>query len=99
MAELYTEFYRFPEFVYRPDPRVILVAVTLSLVAAGRMRRINLDVGDSVTADETTLVRMEPSSADLLDPRAVAQAQARVRAAERRLEQAEAELRRGFRRR
>lgn len=60
----------------------------------GRMSRIDHEVGDTVRAEETTLVRMEPTDAELLDPRAVAQAQARVRAAERRLEQAKTELER-----
>ena len=34
LARLYSEFYRFPEFVYRPDLRVMLPAVSLSLTAA-----------------------------------------------------------------
>ncbi len=34
LAELYSEFYRFPSFVYRPDWRVIFLAVAISLIAA-----------------------------------------------------------------
>lgn len=55
---------------------------------AGRLLRIRLDVGDDVHADETVLARMQPADPSLLDPRAYAQAKARVRAAERQLEAA-----------
>jgi putative ABC transport system permease protein len=34
LAELYSEFYRFPTFVYRPDLRVIVLAVAISLTSA-----------------------------------------------------------------
>lgn len=34
MAELYGEFYRFPETAYHPDPRGMVLAVTVSLAAA-----------------------------------------------------------------
>lgn len=34
LARLYSEFYRFPSFVYRSDSRVIVAAVGISLVAA-----------------------------------------------------------------
>lgn len=34
LASLYAEFYRFPSFVYRPDWRIILLAVAISLVSA-----------------------------------------------------------------
>jgi len=64
----------------------------VSTPLAGRVLRLTLDVGDSVTADETILARMEPTHPDLLDPRAVAQAQARVMAAQRRLEIARLQL-------
>lgn len=66
----------------------------VSTPLSGRMRRISHDVGDAVVAQRTILVHMEPTDAELLDPRAVAQAQARVRAAQRRLEQAKAERKR-----
>ena len=48
----------------------------------GRLRRITLDPGDPVAALETPVAVIEPTSPDLLDPRAVAEAEARVRAAE-----------------
>ena len=43
LAALYAEFYRFPSFVYRPDWRVILLAVAISLVAAviGSLRAVS----------------------------------------------------------
>lgn len=34
LAELYSEFYRFPSYVYRPDWRVIMLAIAISLFAA-----------------------------------------------------------------
>lgn len=34
LANLYSEFYKFPELVFHPDWRVILVAVSISLIAA-----------------------------------------------------------------
>lgn len=58
----------------------------------GRLLRIVFDVGDSVVAEKTVVARVEPTDPTLLDPREVAQAQARVRAAERKLALAEAEL-------
>ncbi len=64
----------------------------VSTPLTGRLQRITLDVGDEVRAEETVLARLEATDPTLLDPRAVAQARARVRAAERRLESAKAEL-------
>lgn len=64
----------------------------VSTPLAGRVLRLTHNVGDAVSADETILARMEPTHPDLLDPRAVAQAQARVMAAQRRLEIARLEL-------
>lgn len=58
----------------------------VSTPLTGRLLRITLDVGDEVVADQTVLARLEPTLPSLLDPRTVAQAQARVRAAERRLQ-------------
>ncbi len=58
----------------------------VSTPLAGRLQRIELDVGDEVVAEQTVLARLEPTLPSLLDPRTLAQAQARVRAAERRLE-------------
>ncbi len=54
---------------------------------SGRLLRIGLDVGDSVAAGSTVIARIEPTDPDLLDPRARAQAEARVKAAQARLEQ------------
>ena len=34
LATMYSEFYRFPTFIYRPDSRVIVIAIGASLVAA-----------------------------------------------------------------
>ena len=64
----------------------------VSTPLAGRLERIALEVGDSVTADTTVIANMQPTDPSLLDPRAAAQARARVRAAERRLEAAQVEL-------
>lgn len=64
----------------------------VSTPLTGRLTRITLEVGDRVNEDSTVLARLEATDPTLLDPRAVAQAQARVRAAERKLELAKAEL-------
>ncbi len=64
----------------------------ISTPLAGRLQRISFDVGDDVTAGTTIVARMEPTSPTLLDPREVAQARARVRAAERKLEASKASL-------
>ena len=56
---------------------------------AGRLRRIELDPGDRVTAGETLLATIEPQEPELLDPRALAQAEARVNAADAALSRAE----------
>lgn len=48
---------------------------------AGNLLRIVLDPGDAVTRDTTALAVIEPSPPDILDVRAVAQAEAKVRAA------------------
>ena len=34
LSAMFSEFYRFPTFVYRPDSRVILLAIGISLIAA-----------------------------------------------------------------
>lgn len=65
----------------------------VSTPLAGRLQRIQLDVGDPVFADRTVLAQMQPTDPSLLDPRAVAQARARVNAAQRRLEAAKTEQR------
>lgn len=54
---------------------------------AGRLLRIELKAGDRVVAGNTLLARIEPTDPALLDPRAQAEAEARVKAAEARLQQ------------
>lgn len=49
---------------------------------AGHLRRIELRAGEPVVAGETLLAVLETAGADLLDARSLAQAEARVRAAE-----------------
>ena len=56
----------------------------------GRLRRLTLDPGDPVRAGETIIAVIEPADPELLDPRAIAQAEARVRAAEAATQRAEA---------
>lgn len=58
----------------------------------GRLVRIRLKPGDKVTAHETQLTAIEPADPALLDPRAIAQAEARVKAADGRLSQAKPRL-------
>jgi HlyD family secretion protein len=57
----------------------------VSAPLAGRLLRIGLDPGDEVAAGETLLASIEPRDPDLLDTRALAQAEANVKAAEARL--------------
>jgi HlyD family secretion protein len=59
----------------------------VSAPLAGRLLRIDLDPGDEVQAG-TLLASIEPRDPDLLDARAVAQAEAAVKAAEAKLERA-----------
>lgn len=66
----------------------------VSTPISGRLRRIELKVGDTIVAGETVLARMEPTAPELLDPRNLAQAQARVRAAEGRRSRAKSDLER-----
>jgi putative ABC transport system permease protein len=42
LAELYSQFYKFPEFVYRPDWRAVFIGIILSLTAAtaGALRAV-----------------------------------------------------------
>ncbi|MCA9296564.1 MAG: HlyD family efflux transporter periplasmic adaptor subunit [Phycisphaerales bacterium] len=56
----------------------------------GRLRRITLDPGDAVIAEETVLAVIEPTDPELLDARALAEAEARVRAAEAAVRQSDA---------
>ena len=61
----------------------------VSAPLAGRVLRINMDPGDKVKADETLLATIEPRDPELLDARTIAQAEARVKAAEASLEKME----------
>ncbi|MEM8866477.1 MAG: HlyD family efflux transporter periplasmic adaptor subunit, partial [Planctomycetota bacterium] len=54
----------------------------VSTPLAGRLLRIEMDPGDQLTAGSTLLAMIEPRDPDLLDARAIAQAEARVLAAE-----------------
>lgn len=54
----------------------------LSSPVAGRMNRIDAEVGDAVIASETIVAELEPIDPVLLDVRSTAQARAAVRAAE-----------------
>jgi len=54
---------------------------------AGRLQRIQLDPGDTLTAGETLLAAIEPLDPTLLDARAAAEAEARLNAADARWNQ------------
>lgn len=58
----------------------------------GRILRISMDPGDEVVAGKTLLTMIEPRDPELLDARSVAQAEARVKAAEAALRRAEPEV-------
>jgi HlyD family secretion protein len=58
----------------------------------GRLGRITLDPGDAIEAGQTLLAVIEPMDPALLDPRALALAEARVNAAQAALDQAEPNL-------
>jgi HlyD family secretion protein len=57
----------------------------VSAPLAGRLLRIGLDPGDPVEAGKTVVASIEPRDPELLDTRAVLQAEANVRAAEAKL--------------
>lgn len=61
----------------------------VSAPLSGRILRVTLDPGDKVIAGKTLLTMIEPRDPDLLDARTVAQAEARVLAAEASLRRAE----------
>jgi HlyD family secretion protein len=61
----------------------------VSAPLVGRLLRINMEAGDPVVAGKTLLATIEPRDPDLLDARAVAQAEARVKAAEATLKKME----------
>jgi len=56
---------------------------------AGRLLRIDLDPGDAVTRGATLLATLEPNEPELLDVRAVATAEAKVKAAQAALDRAQ----------
>jgi HlyD family secretion protein len=64
----------------------------VSAPLVGRLLRINMEAGDPVVAGKTLLATIEPRDPDLLDARAVAQAEARVKAAEATLKKMEPTL-------
>jgi HlyD family secretion protein len=61
---------------------------TISAPLAGRLARITLDEGDSVEAGKTLLASIDPMDPSLLDPRALAEAEARASAAQAALDRA-----------
>jgi HlyD family secretion protein len=61
----------------------------VSAPLAGRVLRINMDPGDPVEAGKTLLTVIEPRDPELLDARSIAQAEARVKAAEAALRKVE----------
>src|ERR1700741_3782569 len=61
---------------------------------AGRLRRIETKAGHEVVAGDTVLAVMEPTDPALLDARAHAEADARVKAAEKARERANTQLER-----
>lgn len=66
----------------------------VSAPVPGLMRRIELEAGDSVVAEETIVARIEPSDPAFLDRRSSAEARAALRAAEAARLHAAAEVRR-----
>jgi HlyD family secretion protein len=66
----------------------------VSAPVAGKLLRLELDAGDPVQQGQTVLARIEPRDPTLLDARALAEAAARVRAAEAAQYQAAATLKR-----
>jgi HlyD family secretion protein len=66
----------------------------VSAPVPGRMRRIELEVGDPVVADQTLVARIEPSDPSFLDVRSAAEARANVDAAAAARTHAEAQVRR-----
>ena len=61
----------------------------VSAPLAGRLLRIELEPGDEVIAGETLLASIEPRDPELLDARTIAQAEARVKAAEKAVQKME----------
>jgi len=63
----------------------------VSAPLAGRLQRVALKAGDSVEAGKTLIAVIEPTDPDLLNPRAFAEAEARVKAAEAAVKQTTAQ--------
>jgi HlyD family secretion protein len=61
----------------------------VSAPLAGRVLRVNMDPGDAVESGTTLLTVIEPRDPELLDARSIAQAEARVKAAEASLRKVE----------
>lgn len=61
----------------------------VSAPLAGRLLRIDMEAGDPVVAGKTLLATIEPPDPNLLDARTIAQAEARVKAAEAALKKME----------
>ena len=61
----------------------------VSTPLAGRLLRVELDPGDAVEAGKSLLATVEPRDPELLDARTIAQAEARVKAAEAALQKME----------
>ncbi len=66
----------------------------ISAPLSGRLQRAVLKPGDPVVAGETAVALIEPTDPELLNPRALAQAEARVKAAQAALQQAEPNVQR-----
>jgi HlyD family secretion protein len=66
----------------------------VSAPVPGRMRRVDLEAGDTVVAEKTVVARIEPSDPESLDVRSAAEARARVDAAAASRTHAAAQVRR-----
>ena len=73
------------------ETRIVDVFV-LSAPLTGRLRRIELEPGDHVVRGESIVVELEPTDAELLDPRSEAEAKAQLSAAESAASLAQAEV-------
>ena len=66
-------------------------AYIVAAPVSGRLHRIDLHVGDAVSAGATVVAQIDPAAADLLDPRSRSQAEAAVTSASAAVRAAEAE--------
>ena len=64
----------------------------LSAPVTGRLRRIDLEVGDDVIISETIVAEIEPIDPDFLDPRSEAQAKADIQTAQSARDYAQAQV-------